>query len=86
MEQDQKLVDIDNKAIENIFRLDYKGQKINNNLNFIKFKEEMLRKNNYKGRIFFAKTKIYIFIIMIRNTHIIMVFALPAKSLFVIFV
>ena len=57
MEQEQKLVDFGNKTVENYFKLDYKGQKINNNQNFINFKEEMLRKNNYKGRIFFCKNE-----------------------------
>ena len=41
-----------NKNFENIFKLDYKEQNLNNNLNFIKWKNEMLEKYGRDAKLF----------------------------------
>ena len=46
---------LDNFNLEDVFKLDYKGQDINKNLNFKSFKNSMFKKYGNKGKIFHCK-------------------------------
>ena len=48
---------IDNQNSITIFKTDYKNQKLEDNINFQKFKQTMLSKNDNKGRIFYCKNE-----------------------------
>lgn len=48
---------IDNQNSLAIFKTDYKNQKLEDNINFQKFKQTMLSKNDNKGRIFYCKNE-----------------------------
>ena len=52
----------DNSRNINVFKLDYKKQKMNNNLKFIKWKKQMLRIYGINSKIFFcSKDNIYFY-------------------------
>ena len=55
MEVEETLIDNQNSIT--IFKTDYKNQKLEDNINFQKFKQTMLSKNDNKGRIFYCKNE-----------------------------
>ena len=54
MEQESDVREKFNEKTENFFKFDYKGQNINKNKFFKKFKKAMFKKNNNKGLIYFC--------------------------------
>ena len=54
--------EIDNPKMINVFKPEYEGQKIKDNINFIKFKTSNLKKYGQKAKIFYCKKdKIYFY-------------------------